>query len=103
MRLSISEQKDISTAIESVLGSKPVWEIYLFGSRTLDHRKGGDLDLLLIVENSHLDRVKKQKIDLLLSLKERLGEQKIDLIIASPDEIDSNSFLKKINGEKISL
>jgi len=53
-------------------------EIYLFGSRVDDTKKGGDIDLYLVLdEHSNLFR---KKIKFLSQIKKELGEQKIDVI-----------------------
>ncbi|MBL0687803.1 MAG: nucleotidyltransferase domain-containing protein [Sulfurospirillum sp.] len=57
--------------------------IYLFGSRVDDTKKGGDIDLFIVLNyklsiDNILDKRKKFKI----SLYDKIGEQKIDVIIA---------------------
>jgi len=59
-------------------------EIYLFGSRIDDSKKGGDIDLYLVVENPI--NLFEKKIKFLARLKRELGEQKIDIIF----NIDKN-------------
>jgi len=76
MRLSSREIKSIETAFTSTFGSG---EIYLFGSRTNDTLKGGDIDLFIVPE-THNDLAEK-KIDFLVKLKRSIGEQKIDVVI----------------------
>ena len=53
-------------------------EIYLFGSRVDDTKKGGDIDLYLVVSNHN--NLFKKKIKFLAKLKRELGEQKIDIV-----------------------
>ena len=53
-------------------------EIYLFGSRVDDNKKGGDIDLYLVLKE-HIDLFEK-KIKFLSKIKRELGEQKIDII-----------------------
>ena len=59
-------------------------EIYLFGSRIDDSKKGGDIDLYLVVENPI--NLFEKKIKFLARLKRELGEQKIDIVF----NIDKN-------------
>jgi predicted nucleotidyltransferase len=54
--------------------------VYLFGSRTRDDARGGDIDLLA-VSRVPLERERHQILD---ELNDELGEQKIDLVITSP-------------------
>lgn len=58
-------------------------EIYLFGSRVDDTKKGGDIDLYLKTEDK-TDLFKK-KIKFLSSIKQELGEQKIDIVFSKDD------------------
>ena len=53
-------------------------EIYLFGSRVDDSKKGGDIDLYLKVLNK--DNLFEKKIKFLSRVKRELGEQKIDVV-----------------------
>jgi uncharacterized protein len=80
MRLSETE---ISVILETVKGLDDHARIYLFGSRTDNTRKGGDIDLLILSDKlSEADRG-----TIRLRLYERLGEQRIDIVIA-PDLSD---------------
>lgn len=61
-----------------MLKRDPKAEIYLYGSRADDTKRGGDIDLLIFSE--HLSRQDKARIR--LELYDTLGEQKIDITIA---------------------
>ena len=64
-------------------------EIYLFGSRVDDTKKGGDIDLYLILkEHSNLF---EKKIKFLSRIKKELGEQKVDIVF----NIDSSRLIEK--------
>lgn len=57
-------------------------EVYLFGSRVDDNKKGGDIDLYIIPE--HKNNAKQQydkKIKFLVALQLAIGEQRVDVII----------------------
>lgn len=59
----------------------------LFGSRTDDTQRGGDIDLLVeadLADPAALDA----KLDLLVSLKRRLGERRIDILFDRPGQPD---------------
>lgn len=56
----------------------PHAHLYLFGSRTDDKKRGGDIDLYL--ETDDKTNLFKRKIHFLSKVKRDLGEQKIDLI-----------------------
>jgi len=53
-------------------------DIFLFGSRVDDSKKGGDIDLYLVLLDHH-DLFQK-KIRFLSRIKRELGEQKIDIV-----------------------
>jgi uncharacterized protein len=89
MRLTSMERSVIK---EAVSGIDPNAEVFLFGSRVSRHAKGGDIDLLIISETMGI----KDKVNLLLQIKDKLGEQKIDVIIKSKAEIKDDPFVNSI-------
>lgn len=74
MRLALTEQVAIHDAIHQADIDA---EVYLFGSRTDDSARGGDIDLLVLSKRIGL----MKKLEILAQLHEKLGERKIDLII----------------------
>lgn len=74
MRLRQDEISAIKSAVEEIL---PGAQVYLFGSRVDDSKKGGDIDLL-IVTNEKVGFKEQAKIDWML--QQKLGEQKIDIV-----------------------
>ena len=80
MRLSSDEKSAIIQAVERL---DPGAEIYLFGSRVDDTKKGGDIDILIFSDRLTFE----DKLEIKAYLFERIEEQKIDLII-SVDESD---------------
>ena len=67
-------------------------DIYLFGSRLDDNKKGGDIDLYLEI-NEPPTLVKKLKF--LAKLKRLLGEQKIDTVFNEDSSRDIEKEIKK--------
>lgn len=98
MRLSEQEKLAITDTATSIFGQ---CKLVLFGSRTDNSQKGGDIDLL--IEPMYLDGDTwfKMKIQYLVELKKRIGDQKIDLIIKRPD--DTRSIIKTAEEEGIRL
>lgn len=85
MRLNDFEISAIISNAKSIFSNEVA--VYLFGSRTNDNLKGGDIDLLIIPDlHSDNDKLFDQKIDFLVSLKDRIGDQKIDVIIKYPND-----------------
>ncbi|GMT46305.1 MAG: hypothetical protein IEMM0006_2137 [bacterium] len=74
MRLTQQEIKHIK---ETVYSLDPEAKIHLFGSRTDDHLKGGDIDLLILSKTLRL----KEKLKIRYLLKEKLGNRKIDIVV----------------------
>lgn len=74
-------------------------ELRLYGSRTIDTAKGGDIDLLLLSSNYKL--ISPSKWALLADLKKEIGDQKIDLIVTSPT--DTSPFIAAIKPKSIVL
>ncbi|MBC7367398.1 MAG: hypothetical protein H7343_11415 [Undibacterium sp.] len=75
MRLTDAER----TAIKEVVARHdPAARVLLFGSRTDDGKRGGDL----LMDSPTLDRAGVRAIR--LDLEDRIGEQKIDIVILRP-------------------
>jgi len=55
-------------------------DLYLFGSRVDDARKGGDIDLYIDTENH--ERMGEKRIEFLSLIKRKIGDQRIDLVVA---------------------
>ena len=75
MRLKQREVENITSVIKSLDGHA---QIYLFGSRIDDTKRGGDIDILIISQTLCYD----DKIKILQRLYDALGEQKIHIIIS---------------------
>lgn len=91
MRLSKNEIHIITKTAKSHFGSNT--RVFLFGSRVIDERKGGDIDLLIIPEDySSADEMFARKLKMLVDLEIKLGEQKIDIIIKNNN--DNRSIVK---------
>jgi hypothetical protein len=101
VRLSEKEVQLIISAFNSY-SLEQGSQLYLFGSRTKDHLKGGDIDLLLTTP--HLiakKRLRAVSHYILSGLKENLGDQKIDLKIETHEGCSLDPFLKGITGEAV--
>ena len=76
MRLTKKEIETIVRIAREIYG----WnvEVYLFGSRTDDIKRGGDIDLL--VRNSGIKKGILECVRMMAKLKLALGDRKIDVI-----------------------
>lgn len=98
MRLSNSEIKTILQVmrVHSIHG-----QVYLHGSRIDDQKKGGDIDLFLVVDDSEIQKLSNQKYKIAAELSRQLREQKVDLLILSKSESKDHEFFN--NSEKTLL
>lgn len=81
MRLS---EYELISIVESFHKHFYTGDIFLFGSRTDDTQKGGDIDLYIDTQDS-ADLFDK-KLHLLGDIKTKLGDQKIDIVIVKDQE-----------------
>ena len=103
MRLTPDEIVNLSTAVGEFVGKNPV-ELRLYGSRTDDRLKGGDIDLLLLTDSiKKKNELQTQKHLILARIKELVGEQRIDLKIAQIDEKEQDPFLQVIYPKSLLL
>lgn len=95
MRLSAKEQKALINSFKENLTSIK-FKLYLFGSRANDLKRGGDIDLLIIVEPEFKQHVVNLKTKIRSKIFDYIPEQKIDITVASDGEIDTDPFLAEI-------
>jgi hypothetical protein len=76
-------------------------QVFLFGSRTIDCQKGGDIDLFISnPDDKHLKS--GTKIDFIADLIMLIGEQKIDVVLDNQERNDT-PLLKTIRKSGIQL
>ncbi len=88
MRLTSFEIKSIKESFLTVFKNG---KIYLFGSRIDDDKKGGDIDLYIIL--NYIEKreiIFDKKIEFLGILQNKIGEQKIDVVISK----DKNRYIE---------
>lgn len=64
--------------------------LYLYGSRTDNSLKGGDIDLLLVSHRSH--ELAKSRAEIQVKFKKLLGERRIDFSVISEAELSGDPF-----------
>jgi len=74
MRITDNEKNVIINAVKNV---DPEAEVWLFGSRADDSKKGGDIDIAILSEK--INNV-MQKIQVRRFICDGIGEQKIDIV-----------------------
>ena len=94
MRISEIEK---TTIVNAILEKDKNAQIFLFGSRTDDFKKGGDIDILVQSDEIGLLEIVKIKS----TIFKNIPEQKIDLLISKSNE--TNHFVDFISNQLISL
>jgi len=99
MRLSKFEIESITNLASRHFGSNV--QVFLYGSRTSNQLRGGDIDLYIRNTNGeHLNA--RTKINFITDLILEIGDQKIDVVLDHPDKKNS-VFFKTINQTGIRL
>ena len=89
MRLSEFEIESIKRLASYHFGTDA--QVFLFGSRTNDQQRGGDIDLFIRNPNGeHLNT--STKINFITDLILQIGEQKIDVVLDNQERKDSFFF-----------
>jgi predicted nucleotidyltransferase len=87
MRLS---QKEITAIKKYFQEFFQEGDIYLFGSRVDDSKRGGDIDLYISTPNKK--NIYDKKMHFIIHLKRAIGEQKIDVVL----DMNQNRLIDKI-------
>ncbi len=100
MRFTQFEISQIKKLVNYHFGANA--KVYLFGSRTDDTQKGGDIDLL--IQNSNIENLTiTAKIRFLAQLKQKIGNQKIDVILDNSIPRRKTNFYNSILKHAVSL
>jgi predicted nucleotidyltransferase len=93
MRLDHVEKAALEKAIANVDG-----EVYLFGSRVDDKKKGGDIDILIFSAENPFRLSQEVSVEFFMEC-----EEKIDVIVMNPKKLtkEQQAFLKVIKMERI--
>jgi predicted nucleotidyltransferase len=100
MRISEFEKKSILETLN--IFSTPSTKIYLFGSRTDDTKKGGDIDLLIVFANS-ATKLSFKRLDFIVELVKKVGERKIDVTLAAEEELTNDVFLMSVMDSAVEI
>ena len=79
MRLTSFQHQTICDKTRHYFGN--MTQVWLFGSRVDDSKRGGDIDLYIEPENQDISLIAMAKLHFLRSLHSELGEQKIDVVL----------------------
>ncbi len=93
MRLSEEQVQHIVSCFNHLKPSEA--SLLLYGSRVDPLRKGGDIDLLVVLAKGYsLEQF--PRLEFLANLKKALGDRKIDVTIAKEEELLADPFLQTI-------
>ena len=82
MRLTESQRRVIHDAAKEVFGSEAI--VRLFGSRTDDRARDGDIDLLITTSMTDVNAIVRAEIAFQARVQQELGDQKLDFLIDFP-------------------
>jgi hypothetical protein len=99
MRLSEFEIESIKSLAGYHFGTDV--QVFLFGSRTNNQMRGGDIDLFVRNPNGKHLKI-RTKMNFIADLLFRIGEQSIDVVLENPSTKNS-VFIKTINQTGIQL
>lgn len=104
MRVSPLEKKVFTKVIAKYLQPGQSAELRLYGSRIDENKKGGDFDLLLLLDDKKSAHELSLKLHhILAEIKRDLGDQGIDLKIIEKNSINDDPFLFLVYKESILL
>jgi predicted nucleotidyltransferase len=86
MRISLHDRDCIRQATLEVAG--PHARAMLFGSRTDDQKRGGDIDLLIELAEPAQDSL-ALSVRLAARIQRQIGLRKIDVLVADPATVES--------------
>lgn len=100
MRLTNSQIQAITSIAKKHFASDVA--VFLFGSRTDDNKKGGDIDLFIRTsDESKMDIT--HRIAFLIELKRTIGDQKIDIVFDNKVTRAKKNFYHSITHNYIRL
>jgi hypothetical protein len=103
IRLSLTEIDALIAVLSAYLHNESA-ELRLYGSRAQPERKGGDIDLLLLVNHAVVEQqLNEKKHYILAQMKQKIGVRKIDLAICHKDKMSEDVFIRMILPESVLL
>jgi len=101
MRLTERQIQSIKVTAKDVFG--PDVGVYVFGSRTDESQRGGDIDLYIEAPLNDPDEAAQARIRFLTRLKQKIGDQRIDLVLNKPNETNPPHIVQSARSTGIRL
>jgi uncharacterized protein len=92
MRFSEKNVTTVKTAVHTAFPG--LSKVFLFGSRVDDHKRGGDIDLL-VVSDLRQNAMEAAKIMAVTKIQMAIGEQKIDMIVTNDPARDVRPVVRE--------
>ncbi len=77
------------------------FELYLFGSRAKDNKKGGDIDLMVVASSADIQNLQSNKPLLLARIKLQSSDEKTDFTFLSEDKKSADVFFNSIPTDEL--
>jgi predicted nucleotidyltransferase len=104
IRLSREDLAAMARVFSESLGDRSDAKVRLFGSRTDPSRRGGDIDLLVVVPRIDPQAAFQMQLELGARLQEALGEQRIDIkVTPSLEAPEGSAFVRLVAPESIQI
>ncbi len=100
MRLSQFQTETVNKLAKKYFGEDTT--VFLFGSRTEDNRKGGDIDLF-IRNGNEKELTIEAKIRFLAELKTQIGDRKIDVVFDNVVTRQKKNFYHSVTRKMVEL
>lgn len=102
MRITSNDVNAFVTVLSAYINDRA--ELRLYGSRLDDNKKGGDIDMLLLVGSDELKQLLLfNKPEIYVGIKQKIGDQKIDLLIETHVVAKNDPFIQIILPESLCL
>lgn len=95
MRLKESDVLALGDVVASALEGAAA-RLLLYGSRTDDAKRGGDIDLILVCADEAAPRLKKMKGKLLVEFAKKIGERRVDFMVVSETDAGIDPFVQSV-------
>jgi len=100
MRLTSQEIETIRRLTRQIFGERS--NVYLFGSRVDDKKRGGDIDLFIEGADENCYTL-ENKVHFLAELKKEIGDQKIDVVFDSETTRHKKLFYNSVLKSRVVL